>query len=149
MGLTAAAAEAGGILAVLTILVLAGCTGAALPTGQQAAGEPASSSVEMGREIYQANCAGCHGGATGGRMQDVPPPLNANGHAWHHPDCVLTQIIEQGSAAFAGAPSKQPQMPAFASQFSQSEIAAVLAYVKTWWTPEQRELQAQATANNC
>jgi mono/diheme cytochrome c family protein len=40
-------------------------------------------------------------------------------------------------------------MPAFAGQLSEQEVEAILAYIKTWWTDEQRAAQARVTEANC
>ncbi len=98
--------------------------------------------IERGAVLYQANCQSCHGGATGGKGTDIPPPHNANGHTWHHPDQQLTEIILDGFS-FSVGPQK---MPAFKDKLSEEDVKAVLAYIKTWWTPEQREWQAKVTA---
>ena len=37
------------------------------------------------------------------------------------------------------------QMPAFRDKLSESEADAILAYIKTWWTDEQRQSQADVT----
>jgi mono/diheme cytochrome c family protein len=38
-------------------------------------------------------------------------------------------------------------MPAFAETLTDAEVEAVLAYIKTMWTEEQREIQADVTAS--
>lgn len=40
-------------------------------------------------------------------------------------------------------------MPAFGGELSDEDIAAVLAFIKTWWTDEQCEFQAERTATDC
>ena len=97
--------------------------------------------VQNGASLYNQFCLSCHGGATGGKITDIPPPHNANGHTWHHPDQQLTDIILNGLSA-----SLDPQkMPAFKDKLSQQDVEEVLAYIKTWWTDKQREFQATAT----
>ena len=34
------------------------------------------------------------------------------------------------------------QMPAFQDKLSESEVDAILAFIKTWWTEAQRQGQA-------
>jgi mono/diheme cytochrome c family protein len=36
-------------------------------------------------------------------------------------------------------------MPPFADKLSDDEIRAVLAYIKTWWKPDQLERQASVS----
>ena len=102
----------------------------------------ASGLTERGAALYQTNCLRCHGGATGGNLRDLPPPHNANGHTWHHTDQQLEDIVLNG---FSFSVEEQ-KMPAFKDKLTPEEVKAVLAYIKTWWTPEQREWQATVTA---
>ncbi len=114
-----------------------------------------SAQERRGEEIYNASCVSCHGGPTGGAMMDYPPRHNANGHTWHHPDCELTAIIRTGGDEMTEmmrqmmAPPDAPKMQAFGDKLSSAEIDAVLAFIKTMWTPEEREVQAQVTQDNC
>ncbi len=103
-----------------------------------------------GEEIYRTQCFSCHAGPTGGRIDDYPPRHNANGHTWHHPDCSLRLAIREGSQVMSAmAPPDAPKMPAFKDRLSADDIDAVLAYIKTMWTPGQREVQASFTREMC
>lgn len=108
-----------------------------------------------GEVLYNANCSTCHGGPTGGTMMDYPPRHNANGHTWHHPDCELTQIIREGGDEMTQAmremmaPPNAPTMQPFKDRLSTDEITAVLAFIKTMWTPDEREEQALITQEQC
>lgn len=111
--------------------------------------------VSRGERLYDANCATCHGGPTGGGMMDYPPKHNASGHTWHHPDCELVEVIKTGGGPMVEmmrrmmAPPGAPTMPAWRDKLSDDEIGDVLAYIKTMWTPQQREAQAQITREAC
>lgn len=114
-----------------------------------------SIAIDRGAELYEIHCFSCHGGDSGGQMMDMPPRHNANGHTWHHPDCQLTDIVLNGSGEM-GQMMRQmmggedlPPMPTFKGQLSEEEVAAILAYIKTWWTEEQRQLQAEVTQEAC
>lgn len=103
-----------------------------------------------GQEVYNAYCLSCHGGPTGGGMEDYPPRHNANGHTWHHPDCALKRVVREGSDAMRQmAPPGAPEMLPFKDRLSAEDIDAVLAYIKTMWTPVQRDLQASFTQEMC
>ena len=120
---------------ILASLLAVACGGSpVLPPGQTAI-------EEEGRALYKKNCVSCHGGATGGRQEDFPPKHNANGHTWHHPDQQLALIILDGFQRGGGA----LPMPSFRGDMSQDDVDAVLAYIKTWWTEQQRAFQAQVT----
>lgn len=88
-------------------------------------------------------------------MMDYPPRHNSNGHTWHHPDCELTLIVREGGDEMTAmmremmAPPGAPKMEAFKDRLSDSEIQATLAYIKTLWTPDERDAQAAVTHDSC
>ena len=107
--------------------------------------------VKRGAEIYARHCPSCHGASLEGqpnwkkRLPDgsfPAPPLDETGHAWHHPDSVLFATIKLGGGATA-PPDFPSKMPAFSGVFSDDEIRAVLAFIKSRWPPEIRRLQAE------
>lgn len=63
------------------------------------------------------------------------PPHNDSGHTWHHPDDQLLTIIANGRNA----------MPPFQATLTTAQQKAVLAYIKTFWSPELREAQESVT----
>jgi mono/diheme cytochrome c family protein len=67
------------------------------------------------------------------------PPHDASGHTWHHPDSVLFRITKFGPAAYPEG--FQTDMPAFEKTLSDSQIAAILAYIKSTWPPEVQRRQ--------
>jgi len=95
--------------------------------------------VLRGGEVYKANCAVCHGANAEGapnwhvRGPDgklPPPPLDASGHAWHHPGAWIRDTIKQGSVARGG------NMPAWAGKLSDDDVAAVIAWIQSRWPEE-------------
>ena len=104
--------------------------------------------VALGRGIYAERCAMCHGANLEGQpdwMTRKPdgrlpaPPHDASGHTWHHPDQQLMLITKKGLSAVV--PGYQSDMPAFADKLSDTEIWAVLGYIKSIWPQEQRAYQ--------
>jgi len=93
--------------------------------------------IAQGEEIYRVNCAACHGPAGQGNPDNLIPALNGTMHAWHHGDGQIAGFLRQGVG----------RMPAIGAGWSDSEITAVLAYVKQWWQPDQRAFQARVTNN--
>ena len=97
--------------------------------------------VKRGATLYDANCVKCHGGRTGGNLKDIPPRHNANGHTWHHADQQLIDMTLNGITFSL----EDQKMPAFKDKLSQEDVRAILAYIKTWWTEEQRDEQRKVT----
>jgi len=105
--------------------------------------------VNAGRTVYRQSCASCHGaraeGAPGWKMPDklgeLPaPPHDAQGHTWKHSDAMLYRIVQKGWRDEFNKTDRLT-MPAFNGQLSHKETIAVITYLKTLWTPKQRQFQ--------
>lgn len=123
-------------LSLLVILVAGALAYASWDNGKQNKPVDVSQSEQLalGKEIYSANCSVCHGESGAGYAQEnIPAPaLNGSMHAWHHADDQVIALIRQGGNV----------MPAVGKDWSDEEVEAVWAYVKQWWTPQQRNAQA-------
>jgi mono/diheme cytochrome c family protein len=113
----------------------------------------ASESVELGELIYAQHCASCHGLDLEGEAnwkEPNPddsfraPPHDASGHTWHHGDAQLLEAIQRGGARI---PAKfgSSQMPGYAGTLTETEMIAVLDYIKSTWPDELRLVQWQQT----
>ncbi len=105
--------------------------------------------LARGAALYVEHCAACHGADLEGepdwrvRRADgtLPaPPHDATGHTWHHADADLVAMTKHGIAPFA-PPGYRSAMPAFADSLDDTEIIAILAHIKSQWSPEVRRLQ--------
>jgi len=112
--------------------------------------------LAMGKQLYDANCAACHGIDLEGepdwqrRRADgtLPaPPHDATGHTWHHADDLLFAITKQGTAALAPAGYKTNMM-GFGDHLSDDQIRAVLDYIKSRWPEKIRAAQADITKHS-
>ena len=97
-----------------------------------------------GREIFVTNCAACHGVDAAGQPDWhianadgtlPPPPLNGDGHTWHHGDGLLYRVVKLGGQQFEDPrfPDFKSAMPAFGEQLSHEDIVEVLTYIKSLW----------------
>jgi mono/diheme cytochrome c family protein len=109
--------------------------------------------VELGKEVYQQNCAACHGDRGEGQpnWRSVgpdglypAPPHDSSGHTWHHGDGLLFGIVKDGGASL-NIPNFKSGMPPFGQTLHDKKIQAVITYLKTTWGPEQREAQRGAS----
>ena len=141
--------RAASVTVLCLALMLLGCT-----TPQQ---EPTADAVQVaqpsppisGADLFSANCAVCHG-ANGQGQPDwhkasdegvyPPPPLNGEGHTWHHPDGLLYRIVSKGGATLEdpAVPGFKSAMPAFGDKLTHDEIVAVLEYVKSLWLGKEK-----------
>lgn len=111
--------------------------------------------VSRGKIIYENHCAACHGAKLEGQAnwrERMPngrlpaPPHDVTGHTWHHPDAVLVDIIKNGLVPGRTAPDDYASdMPAYGKVLSDSDIIAVLAYIKSSWPAETLEMQKSLT----
>ena len=101
--------------------------------------------AQRGLEIFQNNCASCHGN-TGASVETwrqkqangfyPPPPLDGTAHSWHHPMPFLKYQITHGGIANGG------YMPAFGNNLSEQEIDDVIAGFQSFWSDEIYEVWA-------
>lgn len=118
-----------------------------------------AATVELGRKVYEAHCASCHGARLEGQpnwqQRDAQgrlpaPPHDASGHTWHHPDELLFRITKLGVAKAANLKGYESAMPAYEGTLGDAEIVAALSWIKSQWPAEIRrkhdELNRQAAA---
>ena len=107
--------------------------------------------VALGEVLYQQYCASCHGAELEGqpnwRLRDengyLPaPPHDETGHTWHHPDEQLFEITKIGTEAFVGR-GYRSNMIGFEDQLDDSEIWAILSFIKSQWPPRIQAAQPQ------
>jgi mono/diheme cytochrome c family protein len=105
--------------------------------------------VKAGRAIYLQSCASCHGARGEGapawkvpdKLGELPaPPHDPKGHTWRHSDGMLYRLVQEGYRDEFNKTDRLT-MPAFRGQLSHQQTIAVITYLKTLWTPEQREFQ--------
>ncbi len=95
-----------------------------------------SKGLARGARVYAVSCQPCHGDRHGKGSIGRAHPQNEMGHTWHHPDAQLKEWILHGKPG-----PEISVMPGF-NYLREHDVEAVLALIKTWWTDEQRESQA-------
>lgn len=132
-------------------LVAVVLTAAACEAREAGADVPADpETLALGETVYRQQCASCHGpqgkAAPGWREttpagEMPPPPHDSAGHTWRHSDALLYRIVVEGWRDPFNRTDRLT-MPAFGGTLDPREIRAVIQYIKTLWTPEQRRFQA-------
>jgi mono/diheme cytochrome c family protein len=112
--------------------------------------------VSSGHAIYDQHCASCHGAGAQGAPNwqerdehgELPaPPHNAEGHTWRHSDADLFEMVSKGWRDPFNK-TRRLTMPPFAAALSPEQIRAVLTYLKTLWTPEERQFQLEESRDH-
>ena len=107
--------------------------------------------VALGRKVYAAHCASCHGERLQGEAnwrRPKPdgtfgaPPHDASGHTWHHADTLLFRITKDGGQSVMPQ-GRKSNMPGVAETLSDRDIWASLAYIKSRWPEEIRRRHDQ------
>jgi len=87
----------------------------------------------LGEQVYSANCSSCHGASAAGVPGTFPPlandPIVTGSSADDHVKIVLHGL----SGKAIGGTKYAAQMPSFASQLSDAQIAAVVDHERTSW----------------
>jgi mono/diheme cytochrome c family protein len=76
------------------------------------------------------------------------PPHNQEGHTWHHSDRILVEAIIEGGARLPDNIGGTSNMPAFGEILTDEEITAVLAYIKSSWPEDIRQMQWENSATD-
>ena len=85
-----------------------------------------------GKALYERFCMGCHGDQGQGYIQPDAPPLNADGQVWQYTDDEIIQFIIRDGGEL---------MPSMEDSLTDEEMQLINAYIKEWWTAEQRQSQ--------
>lgn len=114
------------------LIALAGC--AIEPETPPTPADPA----ELGRQTFVSYCVPCHGASGEGFVNALnAPALNAAGESHLLSDEAILAAIIDGGAESGGTPLGGAMAP-LGDALSAEQEAAVLQYVHTLWTDEQR-----------
>jgi len=116
-------------------LLLAACGDAPSPPPPTAVVEPAA----LGQQTFAKWCVPCHGADGQGFVNALnAPALNAGGDAYRLSDAQILAAIIDGGAASGGA------MAPLGNALTDDEETAVLRYLHTLWSDDQRAAHAAA-----
>jgi len=114
-------------------------------------GASAEQRIAAGSGVYASQCASCHGARGEGApnwdrrdaSEELPaPPHDSAGHTWKHSDAMLFRVVKNGWRDPFNKTARLT-MPAFGKTLSPAAMHDVIAYLKTMWTPTQKEFQIE------
>nr|WP_240648109.1 cytochrome c [Pararobbsia silviterrae] len=108
-------------------------SGTAIAEPTQATTEQTSTLAPLGKKIYDAQCAVCHGAQGLGKLPDFPPLANNQSIQMTSAVNPIRMVLNGG---YAPGTMKNPRpygMPPFAQTLSDVEVAAVVTYIRTAW----------------
>ena len=109
--------------------------------------------IVTGEQLYQQQCASCHGAKLEGQPNwrspnddgVLPaPPHDASGHTWHHDNALLfeyTKLGGRGALAARGMTDFNSGMPAFGGVITDEEIWDILGYMRSTWPERVQDMQ--------
>jgi len=105
--------------------------------------------IKAGGELFQTNCAECHGAdGEGAEIKNQPGeftlPINSDDFLLTHKADTISQIISFGQPGSG----MQAFGLAHGGQMTDQEIRAITAFIQAWYIPPETESQAQGTAQD-
>ncbi|MES2184942.1 MAG: cytochrome c [Pseudomonadota bacterium] len=111
----------------------------ALPSDERRAEGPDSAQLvqprvlELGRKVYTAQCAMCHGAQGQGAAPAFPPLANNQSIGMESPVNAIRMVLNGGYAPGTAKNPRPHGMPPFAHLLSDEEVAAVVTYIRVSW----------------
>lgn len=114
-------------------LIALGATALLFSGARSYATEPdASTQQAVGKAIFQARCASCHGPAGRGTPNQIPavaPPLSGNPFVVYGTPEALAKVIRNGRTGWKGRYDQYPNMPSFDATMI-ADLRPLIAYLK-------------------
>jgi mono/diheme cytochrome c family protein len=101
--------------------------GSAIPTTES------SLLVSLGKTVYDARCANCHGVQGEGKPPHWPPLANNQSIEMESAVNPIRMVLNGGYPPSTDGNPRPYGMPPFAGLLSDNEVAAVVSYIRTAW----------------
>ena len=101
-------------------------------------GEEPQALIAQGKEIYEANCAGCHRN-NGEGLPNTFPALKGNPFVMGDEVALVRLLLE-------GRQGKMGRMPAWKNRLNDSQVAAVATFIRNNWGNQAPPVTAATVA---
>jgi mono/diheme cytochrome c family protein len=95
--------------------------------------EAVSDGFSAGAKLYETHCADCHGQKGQGRMNAYPALAGNRAVVMDNANNLIFSVLKGGFAVATAGHTRPFGMPPFVLKLTDSEIAAVLTYVRNAW----------------
>jgi len=109
---------------------------AGTPRAPSASALPSTESsllISLGKTVYEAKCATCHGAQGEGKPPHWPPLANNQSIETESAVNPIRMVLNGGYPPGTEGNPKPYGMPPFAGTLSDNEVAAVVSYIRTAW----------------
>jgi mono/diheme cytochrome c family protein len=89
--------------------------------------------LTLGKKIYDAQCATCHGATGLGQPPDYPPLANNQSIEMQSAVNAIRMVLNGGYPPGTAGNPRPYGMPPFAQTLTDDEVAAVVSYIRTAW----------------
>ena len=89
--------------------------------------------ISLGKTVYDAKCASCHGARGEGKPPHWPPLANNQSIEMESAVNPIRMVLNGGYPPGTEGNPRPYGMPPFASTLSDNEVAAVVSYIRTAW----------------
>ncbi|MBK9052547.1 MAG: cytochrome c [Chloroflexi bacterium] len=126
---------------LLVVILVAAAAIALRSPGTSSSTIASADMLTEGKTLYDTYCAACHGFNLEGEAnwkENNPdgsfraPPHDETGHTWHHSDAYLIESIQLGGTRLE-ANIGVSAMPPYKDVLTDTQIDAILAYIKQDW----------------
>jgi mono/diheme cytochrome c family protein len=108
--------------------------GSPVQRGSQRALPPGDPVMAAGAAIYWDACSACHKADGSGVAYLFPDIAHAPSVASREPTTLIRVVLQGAATVGTRDEPTAPQMPAFAWQLNDAQVAAVITYVRNSWT---------------
>jgi mono/diheme cytochrome c family protein len=103
------------------------------PATTTAAHAESSLLLTLGKTVYDAHCASCHGAQGRGEPPDYPPLAQNQSIEMASAVNAIRMVLNGGYPPGTDGNPRPYGMPPFAQTLSDDEVAAVVSYIRTSW----------------
>lgn len=103
------------------------------PAGSKLPTTESSLLISLGKTVYDARCASCHGSQGEGKPPHWPPLANNQSIEMESAVNAIRMVLNGGYPPSTEGNPRPYGMPPFAGLLSDNEVAAVVSYIRTAW----------------